>query len=156
MPRSSKYTPELVEQMLRIIEAGAYAADACMAVGISETIYYKWLKEKVEFVESIKKARAKAIVTRLVRINRAGQEGHWQADAWWLERVARDRFGRYPSSIQKRTHITLGYEPKSAFIQPIEGKTAQNNVPHRRKPVMPRKKQTTANSLSQDKTGSSR
>jgi hypothetical protein len=136
MPRASKYTPELVAQITRLIEGGTYAIDACMVVGISEAIYYKWLKEKVEFLESIKKARAKAISVRVIRINKAGQDGHWQADAWWLERVARDRFGRYPPKKPQHTNITLGFEPTSAFIQP----SSSEAVRQRPRPVMPRKK----------------
>ena len=120
MPRTSKYTPELVEQIIRLIEAGTYAVEACMVVGISEETYYKWLRTKPELSESIKKARAKAISVRLMRIDKAGRDGYWQADAWGLERVARDRFGRNPPKKPNHTNITLGFEPKSAFIHPEE------------------------------------
>ncbi len=116
MPRTSKYTPELVEQIVRLIETGTYAVEACMVVGISEETYYTWLRTKPELSESIKKARAKAISVRLMRIDKAGREGHWQADAWWLERVDRKRFGRNPPKTPKRANIVLGFEPKSAFI----------------------------------------
>src|SRR3989344_4007937 len=121
MPRTSKYTPELVEQIIRLIEAGTYAVEACMVGGIREETYYKWLRTKPELSESIKKARAKAISVRLMRIDKAGRDGYWQADAWWLERVARDRFGRNPPPKKpNHTNITLGFEPKSAFIHPEE------------------------------------
>lgn len=118
MPRTSKCIPELIAQIVQLVEAGTYALDACYAVGIGETTYYQWLKTKREFRESIKKARARAISIRLIRINKAGQDGHWQADAWWLERVARDRFGRNRPKKPMRTNIVLGFEPKSAFINP--------------------------------------
>ena len=77
MPRTSKHTPELVEQMLRLVEAGAFAVDACFAVGLGETTYYRWLQENREFRESIKKARAKSIVANVTFIRKAAQDGKW-------------------------------------------------------------------------------
>lgn len=115
----TKYSSEIVEQIIRLIEVGNYAIDACLAVGIGEATYYQWLK-KEEFRESIKKARAKAISTKVTRIHKAGQDGSWQADAWWLERVARKRFGRDEPQMQQQTQIVLGYKPESAFIQPVD------------------------------------
>lgn len=115
-----KYSPETVAQMIPLIEAGAYAIDACLAVGIGETTYYEWLKAKPEFRESIKKARAKAINIRVLRINKAGQEGNWQADAWWLERVVKKRFGRADVEIRPQTNVVLGFKAESAFMKPAE------------------------------------
>lgn len=135
MPRTSKYTPELVEHIVRLIEAGVFAIDACMAVGIGETTYYEWLKTKREFRESIKKARAKAIVRHVLHIEQASKTD-WKAAAWWLERVARDRFGRHPPKKPEHMNIVLGFEPKSAFIQP----SASEVVLQRPKPIIPRKK----------------
>ncbi|MDD5075444.1 MAG: hypothetical protein PHO54_06305 [Candidatus Peribacteraceae bacterium] len=146
MPRTSKYTSELVEQMLRLIEAGAFAIDACIAVGIDEVTYYRWLRDpsKSQFCQSIKMARAKAINMRVLRISKAGQEGSWQADAWWLERVARKRFGRNPPQEQQQTRIVLGFEPKSAFINPVaaEGPSLPSGDRTRtwRNVIRPRKK----------------
>ena len=129
--------------MLRLIEAGAFAVDACLAVGLGETTYYRWLQENREFRESIKRARAKAINTRVLRIAKAGQDGDWKADAWWLERVARNRFGRNPPQEQQRPAIVLGFKPESPFIQPVE--TANAVLPtgdwtRTQKHIRPRKK----------------
>jgi len=117
MPRTSKYTPELVEQIVHLIKAGVFAIDACLAVGIGETTYYEWLKTKPEFRESIKRARARAIIMHVTNIWKAG-DTDWKASAWWLERVARDRFGRNPPKKPTSTNIVLGFETKSAFIDP--------------------------------------
>jgi len=128
MPAKGKYSAELVEQITRFIEAGNYAVDACLAVGISNDTYYEWLKTKPEFSDTIKKARAKAIAKKVIRIDKAGQEGNWQADAWWLERVARKRFGRDEPQVQQQTNIVLGYEPKSPFIESNAEKPKHLNV----------------------------
>lgn len=162
MAAHGKYSAQIVEQIVKLIEAGNYAIDACIAVGISESIYYEWLKTKPEFLESIKKARAKAIAVRVARIGKAGQDGNWQADAWWLERVVRKRFGREEPQVQQQTNVVLGFKPQSAFIQPEEqkapralnaaqqhsrkvgeimGKKAVNEGrPPKKKPQRPRKK----------------
>lgn len=101
----SKLTPELLEQIVQYIKVGNYNKDACQAVGISERVYYKWLKrgekalkleEKgnkipkkeeiyVQFVQSIKKAKAKAVIRNVLVIQTAAKKS-WQAAAWWLER----------------------------------------------------------------------
>lgn len=127
MPAKGKYTPELVEQISRLIEAGNYAVDACMAVGINNDTFYDWLKTKPEFSDTIKKARAKAITMKVTRIEKAGRDGNWQADAWWLERVARARFGREEPQVQQQTNIVLGFEPKSGFIEATD---TPKQLPH--------------------------
>jgi len=140
MPRTSKYTPELVEQITRLIEFGTFAVDACIAVGTDEGTYYRWLRDpsKSQFCQSIKEARAKAISIRVARIERAGREGNWKADAWWLERVARDRFGRYAPKTPQQSNVILGFEAKSAFIKPTGiGTTTAHSKPT---VSMPRKK----------------
>lgn len=88
-----KYTPELVEQLIKYIEAGNYNKTACEAVGLGESTFYEWMKEKPEFAESIKKAEAKAITRNLIIIQTAAQKS-WQAAAWFLERRYFDLFGK--------------------------------------------------------------
>jgi DNA invertase Pin-like site-specific DNA recombinase len=70
-----KLTPELEEEILNLIRAGNYAKDACLAVGIDESTYYRWLRtgEKAksgklyQFYQSIQKARAFARALSLRR-----------------------------------------------------------------------------------------
>lgn len=50
--------------------------------------------EYIAFAEEVVKAEADAEVIRLARISQAGQEGAWQADAWWLERKLPDKWGK--------------------------------------------------------------
>ena len=88
-----KYTPELVSELIKYIEAGNYQKTACEAVGISEETFYTWMKEKPEFSESIKKAESKAIARNVMIIQKAAQTS-WQAAAWFLERKDYERWGR--------------------------------------------------------------
>jgi hypothetical protein len=48
----------------------------------------------VEFLEAVKKAEAEAEALRVSRISKAGKEGNWQADAWYLERRYPERWGK--------------------------------------------------------------
>ncbi|MGI6483913.1 MAG: hypothetical protein ACOX08_11700 [Methanobacterium sp.] len=97
-----KLTPELEEEILNLIRAGNYAKDACLAVGIDESTYYRWLRtgEKAksgklyQFYQSIQKARAFARAHKLEKVNDAIDDGNWQAAAWWLERTDPEHWGR--------------------------------------------------------------
>lgn len=44
MGRKLKLTPELQEQIVDALAAGAYASTACEYVGLSEATYYRWLQ----------------------------------------------------------------------------------------------------------------
>ena len=56
-------------------------------------------------IRLIGNAEAKAIERRLNRIDEAGQNGNWQADAWYLER-------RYPHLFGKRDTIAIESEDR--------------------------------------------
>lgn len=118
MGRSSKLTPETQQKIITAISAGAYLETAAAHGSISETTFYRWLQEgeqstsgaKREFWEAVKKAEADAELMRLARISKAGQEGSWQADAWYLER-------RYPNRWGKRVNEVSG--PDGGPVQVI-------------------------------------
>ena len=88
-----KYTPELVNELIKYIEAGNYIITACDAVGIHKDTFFDWLKEKSDFSDSIKKAESKAIARNVMIIQKAAQTS-WQAAAWFLERKDYERWGR--------------------------------------------------------------
>lgn len=101
MARKSKLTPQLQEKIVSLISAGNYIRTACVAVGIDEDTYFRWLKrakkgEKpyTDFAEAIKKAEAAAEVLYLNRIRKAADDGTWVAAAWFLERKYPTRWGR--------------------------------------------------------------
>ena len=91
-----KYTPELVSELIKYIEAGNYVTTACQAVGINRDTYYEWLKDesKTDITdEIIQKAEAKAIARNVLIVQTAAKES-WQAAAWFLERKNYRDWGR--------------------------------------------------------------
>ncbi|MCP4652822.1 MAG: hypothetical protein GY858_05505 [Candidatus Omnitrophica bacterium] len=84
-----KYTPELASQIVKLIEDGNFAKVAHKAVGISNDTFYAWIKNKAEFSENIKKAKAKRISTLIDSIK---QDKSWQSKAWMLERLRRKQY----------------------------------------------------------------
>ena len=101
MGRKTKLTPEITQQIAKYIEIGVpnkYAAQAC---GICEKTFYTWIEKAIkakngkytQFLQSIKQAEAKSVVRDVTLIEKAAQEGKWQANAWRLERRHPNEFG---------------------------------------------------------------
>jgi len=100
--RKTKLTSELQKQICDLIKRGNYTKTACLAVGIDESCYYKWIKRGEEaktgiyfqFVQSIKRVQEEAKVRYLERIREAADNGNWTAAAWFLERKYPDEWGK--------------------------------------------------------------
>lgn len=116
--RTTKLTPQLQRELCQIIGAGNYIETACGYVGIDVTTFCMWLqrgegthptrpktKLHAEFVEAIRKAEAQAEAVRVARIAKAGQDGTWQADAWYLERRYPERWGRKVQDVRHSGNI---------------------------------------------------
>lgn len=104
------------EAIVRALQAGAFLKDAAQAAGIAESTVHAWLARGqqwvnpesgerlanvpkgdmpyLEFVESVEKSRAEAVIFNLAIIRQAAARGHWQAAAWYLERTRPDEYGR--------------------------------------------------------------
>ena len=53
----AKYNREIVSKIVCLIQTFEYTNfEVCQKTGISEATFYKWKNEKIEFLESIKKA----------------------------------------------------------------------------------------------------
>ena len=94
---------ELIERLVITIRGGAYVETAAAFCGISKDTFYRWLRlaesdETSELLlklsDAVKKAMAEAELRDLHVIDRAAQDGVWQAAAWRLERKYHDRWGR--------------------------------------------------------------
>jgi len=100
--RNGKITPEKIEQICKYIKIGVPKKDSAQACGICEATYYNWIKrgEKaksgiyLKFLESTKKAESESIARDVAIIEKAAQDGRWQASAWRLERRHPDNWGR--------------------------------------------------------------
>lgn len=94
MARKTKYTPETVRKVVEAVKMGATYELAAGYAGISEALFYEWLKGKVEFLEAVKAAEGVAAMVWLAKIEKAASEGAWQAAAWKLERRYPHAYGR--------------------------------------------------------------
>lgn len=112
--RSTKLTPEVQQRVVEALRAGNYQDAAAGYAGISHTTFHNWLnrgKEEarriadgekpkaseaiyVEFLDAVEKARSEAEVRNVMHIQRAAQDGTWQAAAWFLERSFPRKWGR--------------------------------------------------------------
>lgn len=123
--RPSKLTPELTEQLVIIFRQGQTSIEsACSLVGIGARTFHTWMtaegEEYLQFQQTIKRARAEAVQHYLDVIHRAAQD-HWQAAAWWLERVLPDQYGR------KTTVETITRDALVAEIAKLEAELGEND-----------------------------
>ena len=111
--RIPSLTPERVKEILALLQVGNTDEVAANASGISRGAFYKWLArgraaiEKMEkgeqiddsemmyvdFVDSVKKAKAEAIATAVTHVRRAMSK-NWQAAMTFLERKDPENWGR--------------------------------------------------------------
>ena len=102
MARPTKLTDEAQTKIVNAIAAGNYLDAAAQYGGVTYDTLNDWMNKGkdgkapnyVQFYHAVKKAEADAEILRVARINKAGQEGNWQADAWYLERRYPDKWGR--------------------------------------------------------------
>lgn len=92
--RPTDFKPEVKEKLLMAIRKGAPYELACNYAGICFTTFRKWvlkaenekLPEYVQFVKDLKEAEGVTALIWLDKIDKAMQDGVWQAAAWKLER----------------------------------------------------------------------
>ncbi|MDP4009801.1 MAG: hypothetical protein Q8P53_02335 [Candidatus Shapirobacteria bacterium] len=103
----AKYSKDLLEKICELIKKGLSNRDASFCMGISESTFYEWQKEKPEFSDTIKKAEMERKLLLISRIFEASNKS-WQAAAWYLERVYTDEFGkREPKDLKDETDDKL-------------------------------------------------
>ena len=96
-----KLTDQLCDDICNDIKAGVPIDHAAIAHGITRATFYNWYNKGEDaksgkfkkFYDKVEEAKSVAITLRARRIYKAG-ETNWQADAWWLERVDPENFGR--------------------------------------------------------------
>lgn len=102
MGRPTILNEEIQRRLIEAFNLGQTSIEtACAYAGIAPSTYYSWMSKGregqasyIEFTEAIEKARADAVMINLAVIRKAAQSGHWQAAAWWLERVLPGQYGR--------------------------------------------------------------
>lgn len=95
----SKLTKKLIQKACNLKRKGYTNTQICRACEISEESFYKWQRGEdvnplsAELIEGLKKAEADKQAAILAKIEAQGKE-HWQALAWYAERMWPERFGR--------------------------------------------------------------
>lgn len=123
-----KYSPELVDEIIKYIEEGSSDKDAAALAGISRETFYQWQRPfldgldasdkipnpdyKADFSDRLKKAELKR---KKALINRVITNDSWQSAAWYLERQFNEEFGE-----KKKIEVTDPQERIKNIMQMIK------------------------------------
>lgn len=121
MGAPSKFTPQTVEKLVQAIRLGATYELAAKSAGISYQTFNEWragrsfpkgttAAQKAEFSDAIEKAEGDAAVQWLAKIEKAANDGAWQAAAWKLER-------RYPGQYGRTVQEHVGKDNTALVVQ---------------------------------------
>jgi len=113
MARPTKYTPDTVKRIVDAIRLGATYELACNYGGIDYMTFRRWYEAKREFSEAVKDAEGAAVVKWLALIDKAANDGAWQAAAWKLER-------RYPQTYGRTVQEWHVYDRRAVIEQEAE------------------------------------
>ena len=100
----AKLKANMIDEAVKLISNGATNKDVCAYLGIHEATFYRWLQRPVtdnqrKLCESLKKADVQRKLWHIQQIQKAAENGSWQASAWYLER-------KYPQEWAKAERIT--------------------------------------------------
>ena len=115
-----KLNKNLEKQICNDIKAGVPITHAAVMNGIDASTFYAWYnKGKVaksgkfrDFYLNVEEAKSVAIGLRVKRIYKAG-EVDWKSDAWWLERVDPENFGRKDHHKIESENTNINFNMKS-------------------------------------------
>ena len=115
-----KLTNKLCDEICNDIKAGVPIKHAAISHGITEVTFYNWYNKGKkakkgkfrDFYNYVEEAKSIAITLRERRIYKAGQ-ANWQADAWWLERVDPENFGRKDHHKIESENTNINFNMKS-------------------------------------------
>lgn len=105
-----KYTPDILEKIRLALEDGMGRVMMCKKVAIDYQTFLNWMKDKIEFVELVKKAEEKGHFTNeefYVSCIRNKAKDQWQAAAWMLERTMPNKYAKREESFKstEKRHI---------------------------------------------------
>lgn len=104
----AQLTPEVAEQLLSLLRAGAHPTVACEAAGVDPAAFQRWMRRGTsskdrprdrpfrELRARVERARAEAEARAIAQVARAGGDD-WRAAAWLLERQYPERWSRPPT-----------------------------------------------------------
>ena len=107
--KNTKYTAILAHQICEHVSKGIPMRQAAQALGISESTFHRWRREKEDFAEMIDQAIG---VSESRLITEISVNEDWRAKAWILER-------RFPERWSKREQIDMNVS-KSEGLEEIK------------------------------------
>jgi transposase len=112
VPRPTKLSPEVTEQVTRLLRVGNTVEIAAEAAGISRATFFNWMDRGLldgsdneihrDFRDAVEQARAEAEATLVARIAKAAQNGSWSAAAWLLERRSPENWAKVSERDRRR------------------------------------------------------
>jgi hypothetical protein len=100
-------TPQLKDQIVALVREVGALTTAARCVGVPVSVAREWLARGLgndpdrprtalyaAFADGIEKARGDFVARRIRRIERVAEGGTWTADAWAVERIDPDTWGR--------------------------------------------------------------
>ena len=94
--RHTKKTPETIQKLVDALEMGNTHKVSCSLAGISTTKFYEWMKNDVEFADTITRAQATAEAWHVENIkNQASSD--WRASVAMIERRNPEEWGKKDS-----------------------------------------------------------
>jgi transposase len=94
MSRPTKYSAKTCDAICAAVAVGCTYEQAAAVAGVHYDTLRVWRNTFPAFSGALEKAEASGVLSRLARIQAAGRDGAWQADAWWLERKYPEQWGR--------------------------------------------------------------
>jgi len=115
-PKLYKFTPDARRRFIEGIRLGSTVSMACQFAGFGRTTYYNAMalaKEKpdslyAEFAADVEKAKGQAAIGWLAKIEKAANDGAWQAAAWKLERRYPEEYGRRVQELRHTGQVDTG------------------------------------------------
>ncbi len=104
MPRPTKYSKKLTENLCKWIRMGNNYKDACAMEGIHYDTFNQWRKQFSEFSVAIERSEALCKAACIARIHQA-EAKDWRAASWILERRFPQEYSLRPSRLESHDII---------------------------------------------------
>jgi hypothetical protein len=97
--RKSKYSPEVVSDIVTALSMGATEQHAAFYAGISEDTFQRWEDKYADFADRVKRAKGQRAVKWLAKIEQAANTD-WRAALAKLQACERDSYGKEKAELQ--------------------------------------------------------
>ena len=125
MTTNIKLTQTTIDRFCQAIQLGSTITMACQYAGFSTGSYYKWMKLAdsepgsifEDFRSQVERAKGKAAIGWLAKIESAANDGAWQAAAWKLERRYPNDFGRRVQELHHSGKVEAGLDAELVAVR---------------------------------------